>query len=43
MITLQNNQWEMWPTQDISPVDISQNMELTANLTDTTSKYFQKT
>ena len=43
MTILQNNQWEIWATHKLSPVAISQNMDLALNLADTTSRYFQKT
>ena len=40
---LQNDKWEFWATLDLSPVAISQNMDLAVNLADATSKYFQRT
>ena len=40
---LQNDKWEFWATLDLSPVAISQNMDLAVNLADATSRYFLKT
>ena len=40
MIILQNNYLEIWATLDLSPVAISQNMELAVILAGTTSRYF---
>ena len=42
IIILQNNQWEIWATLDLSPVAIAQNTDLAVNLADRASRYFQK-
>ena len=42
IIILKNNQWEIWATLGLSPVAISQNMDVAVNSADTTSRYFQK-
>ena len=40
---LQNNKWEVGATLDLSPVANLQNMDFAVNLSDITSRYFQKT
>ena len=43
IIILQNNYLEIWATLNLSPVAISQNVDLAVNLAETTAWCFQKT